>query len=286
MMGNQDAWVRTAVTPVRAFVAVLAVVAVAFVGLGHDAAFGASSNVKKACKSLDGLQEDLSDVGQNFSSDSSDSFDSGVFEEVGSAFTKASRSAPKNVKGTLAKLGKLYSSIGDADNAVDAGLKFSREAQQYSKALQKFAKFYATKCIGTSGSAGSSSGSGGSTSSGDGGTLTLPDETVELTSSRCFLQKQTAAGEDIELTAQADGTNDARQNVTVDFTRYAESSSFAGDDITVFVGQLGSSDALNLSGRLDSGAVERSGDTFTVEDIDLLDDATGDTVTISFEIKC
>lgn len=236
------------------------------------------ANVKKACKSLDGLQSDLSDLSGSFSADS---FDEKLFKQVGAAFAKAARSAPKNVKGTLKQLGKLYTSIGNADNAIDAGLRFSKDAQQYAKAVQKFAKFYATKCIGTSGTT-----SGASRSGSGGGTLVLADETVTLTSSNCYLKSQTAAGEDIELTAQASGTNAAGDDVTVDFTRYAESSSFAGDDITVHAGALGASDATDLAGRLDRGAVDRSGDTFSVEDAEMSDQATGETTTISFEIEC
>jgi hypothetical protein len=269
-------------TRVTAIVAALLLSGLAMVTTAGSDAFAASmhskkTNVKKACKSLAGLESDLADISGSFTADT---FDEGVFKKVGAAFTKASRNAPKNVKGTLKSLGKLYTSISKADNPVDAGLRFSKNAQEYSTAVQEFAAFYATKCVGSNAtSSGSSSGSGG-------GTLTLPDETITLKSSQCYLKKQTSAGQDIELTAQATGTNSAGDDVNVDFTRYADSSSFAGDDITVLVGQPGASDATDLSGRLDRGTVDRSGDTFTIDDAQLRNESTGDSVTISFEINC
>ena len=109
--------------------------------------------------------------------------------------------------------------------------------------------------------------------------------TIPLASSRCFLKEQTAAGQDIELTAQASGTNVAGDTVMIDFTRYAEGGQFEGDDISIDVGAVGSSDAFGYHGRLDLGAVERSGDTFSVEDVELNGDE-GIPVTVSFEIEC
>jgi hypothetical protein len=268
-------------TRVTAVVVALLVSGLALVMTASSDAFAApthvkKANVKKACKSLVGLESDLNDISGSFTADT---FDEELFKKVGAAFTKASRSAPKNIKGTLKTLGKLYKSVGNSSNAVEAGLRFSRDAQQYAKAAQKFATFYATKCIG------SSAPSSGSSSSGS-GTLVLPDETIELTSSQCYLKKQTAAGQDIDLTAQARGTNAAGDAVNLDFTRYANSSSFAGDDITVLIGQPGASNATDLSGRLDRGTVDRSGDTFSINDTQLRNESSGDSVTISFEIQC
>ncbi len=240
---------------------------------------GAASSTTKACKSLLGVQDDLSNLSRDITPGS---FDGELFSTIGAAFAKAARSAPKAVKGSLHQLAKLYKAVGNTDSAVEAGIELSKSGQKYAKATEKFAKFFATKCVGASG--GSSTGASSSGSSA-GGTLVLAGVTIPLETSRCALKEQTAAGQDIELTAQANGTNDAGDTVMIDFTRYAEGGQFEGDDISVDVGAVGSSDAVRYHTRLDHGAVDRSGDTFSVDDVELRGDE-GPQVSMSFDIEC
>ncbi len=58
------------------------------------------------------------------------------------------------------------------------------------------------------------------------GSVTIDGETVSLASARCLLREQTAAGQTIELTAQATGTNGDGDMVVVDFSRYAKTATF------------------------------------------------------------
>jgi hypothetical protein len=243
-------------------------------------AFGASSKVTKTCAILEGLQDDLTDVA---SPEDLADFGGDAFTTIGDTFAKAAKTAPKSVKGSLKKLASFYRSVGDADNAAEAAQELAGNAQRYAKASTKFATFLATKCSGSSTGSSSRGSAGGS--SGRGGTLTIGDETIDLDRSLCYLEQQTAAGQDIDLTAQAFGTNDGGDDVSIDFTRYAEGGQFEGDDLSILVGNVGASDASNYSARLDYGAVDRSGSTLSLSDADVVDDE-GMTTTVSFEIDC
>jgi hypothetical protein len=114
----------------------------------------------------------------------------------------------------------------------------------------------------------------------------LGAETISLDSARCYLERQTAAGQEIELTGQAFGTNAAGDAVSIDFTRYAPSSDFSGDDISVDIGDPRSGDATSLGARLDIGGVNRAGSTLSASNIELTNNDTAVTITASFEINC
>lgn len=136
------------------------------------------------------------------------------------------------------------------------------------------------------GSADAGAGATPSGGGGGGGSLTIGDETMKLDSARCFLEEQEAAGQTIELTGQASGTNSAGDQVTIDFTRYAASSDFAGDDISVTVGDPFSDESENLGARLDSGAVTLDGKTLSASSFEFKLDDGVTTTPGSFEMDC
>ncbi len=241
-----------------------------------DDALAASGNVSKTCASLAGLQEDLSAIG---SQPDASSFDAGVFTKVGKAFAKAAKKAPKSVKSSFKALAKFYKVVGNADGAADAAAVIGRQAQKYAKAATKFGAFYATECAPTNGSSSSVGG-------GTGGSLVFGDETVSLDRSLCHLKEQTSAGQKIELTAQGFGTNADGSDVTIDFTRYAQGEQFEGDDVTIDIGSPTSPDLMSYRAALDYGAVDRSGSTLSVSDVEARNLDTGDTASVSFEIDC
>jgi hypothetical protein len=254
---------------------VCSLVAASLVG-GVSQGAGAADGTSKACRSLAGLQDDLSEVGQEFD----DAFDGEEFEEIGQAFTKAAKSAPKKVRSSLRTMAKFYRSIGDADDGADAARLLAQGAQRYGKAAGRFAEFLATEC---SGIGGSTSGSGAG--AGSGGELVVAGQTVTLERSLCFLEEQVAAGQTIELTAQAFGTTADGESVTIDFTRYAQGGRFEGDDLSIDIGPV-TQPTTSYSGSLDYGAVDRSGSRLSASDVEVLDQSSGSTETVSFEIEC
>ncbi len=120
---------------------------------------------------------------------------------------------------------------------------------------------------------------------GGAGSITLDGEEIALGPGRCYLQEQPAAagGGSIELTAQAQGTNAAGDDVRIDFSRYSEDSQFAGDDVSIDVGPLGSS--VNYHGSEPSGAVSVDGNLVSASDFTVQDDQFQD-VAVSFSISC
>jgi hypothetical protein len=120
-----------------------------------------------------------------------------------------------------------------------------------------------------------------------GGTLVLGDETIQLDSSRCFLQSQPVAGSEgnILATAQGFGTNAAGDEVSIDFTRFDEESQFTGDDISVVVGNPFSDSSVSYFGGVDLGAVDISGSVVSSPEFTL----TGpdfEEITGSFVLEC
>lgn len=119
------------------------------------------------------------------------------------------------------------------------------------------------------------------------GTLSLNDEEIVLGPGRCHLEEQPSAGGGgtIELTGQAYGTNADGDEVNIDFTRYSAESSFAGDDVSVTVGDPFSDDVVRMTGSTESGTVSLSGMVLSADDYGL-DDSDGGITLISFEIAC
>lgn len=123
---------------------------------------------------------------------------------------------------------------------------------------------------------------------GGGGTMTLDGEEIAIDRTQCFLQPQEAAagGGEIEFTGQGFGTNAAGDEVLIDVSRYSEESMFAGDSISVTVGDPFSEDALNYSLVGGEGAILVDGSTLSGEGVSVTDDrGTGDSV-LSYELNC
>lgn len=122
---------------------------------------------------------------------------------------------------------------------------------------------------------------------GASGTLTLDGEEIELTGGQCYLEEQPAAagGGSIEATAQADGTDADGDPILIDFTRFSADNQFAGDDVSLTIGDPFSPDARSLSGTSDAGTVSIDGSTVSASDFEVSEDLA-DTVFISFTIEC
>ena len=250
------------------------VVAVALSVLFTIAAAGGSTmsaQNAKACSAFDELQ----DMSRALGNAAAEDFDAGAFGDLGKAFSKASTSAPKKLKPALRRIAKLYTSLSESDSRGEAESQLEEISGKDRKALQKFGAYYAANCSG-----GTAGGSGG------GGELVLGDEVIPFDSARCYLQDQTAAGQEIELTGQAFGTNATGDAVSIDFTRWAPSSDFSGDDISVVVGDPRSGDAASLGARLDIGGVSLAGSTLSASNVELTSSDGSATITASFEINC
>lgn len=154
----------------------------------------------------------------------------------------------------------LVACSDDDDGATDSGAPAVEDAGQSA---------------GDDGDAGGEAGQGPS-GPGGGGTLELDGETIELTSSLCFLQPQEAAagGGTIEFNAQASGNDAAGEEVSVDVSRYSEESQFAGDVVVLDRGPA-TDRTLSAERRHEIGAIEVAGDTLTfegeVDDMELLE---------------
>ena len=118
------------------------------------------------------------------------------------------------------------------------------------------------------------------------GSLTVDGEDIELNPGRCLLEEQPSAGGGgvLEATAQGTGTNRAGDQVVVDFTRYSADSQFAGDDVSVTIGDPFDG-ATELGGTADSGTVAIDGFEVSATDFEVSDES-GTTQAISFTINC
>ena len=101
--------------------------------------------MSKTCRSLNTLQNELDTVDPSDAS----SFDFDHLEQIGDAFHKAARTAPKKLKSALNTMGDIYEDMSDADNPAGAILAFSRNGQKYSKAFVQYSKYLTTNCLGT-----------------------------------------------------------------------------------------------------------------------------------------
>jgi hypothetical protein len=106
------------------------------------AASAAVPTASKACNTYTQLQEDIADAGIENSND----FDADAVQQVGKAFRKAAKSAPKNVKSAMNTLATLYEAIGGNENSAEAFAAFAKNGEKISKALTTFSTYYATKC--------------------------------------------------------------------------------------------------------------------------------------------
>ncbi len=126
-----------------------------------------------------------------------------------------------------------------------------------------------------------------SNGSGGGGTLTFDGEEIALDSSRCTFEEQEAAagGGTIEFVAQGNGTNAAGEDVLIDVSRYSEESQFAGDDVSIVIGDIAT--GASFRGSEDAGTVSEDGSTVAATDFPIKsDDDFSNERTVSFSIDC
>jgi hypothetical protein len=122
---------------------------------------------------------------------------------------------------------------------------------------------------------------------GGSGTLVLGEETIELDEVLCYLEPQEAAagGGQILFTGQGMGVDAAGQDVLLDVSRYDEDSQFAGDVVTVDIGDIMAGESTGLESRTDAGTVEVEGSTIRAE-VTLEDFTDFSEVPASFELNC
>lgn len=120
------------------------------------------------------------------------------------------------------------------------------------------------------------------------GTVLLDDEVIELTEIRCHLETQSAAagGGNIVFVVQGSGTNAAGEPFMIDVSRYDEGSSFAGDDVQLYVGDIMTGEALELHSKTPAGTVTLAGSTATVDDLAVQDLGAFTEHAVSFDITC
>jgi hypothetical protein len=99
----------------------------------------AASNAK-VCQALADFGSDTPDVTDP------EAFDADQFKEFGNSLEKASKQAPKKVKGALVTLASLYKALGGADNAGEAVQEYAKNGQKFGKALGTFLSYYSTNC--------------------------------------------------------------------------------------------------------------------------------------------
>lgn len=128
----------------------------------------------------------------------------------------------------------------------------------------------------------------GSGSRPGGGSIVLDGETIPLDDVRCFLEPQPAAagGGSILFVVQGEGENPQGEPVMIDISRYDDDSTFAGDLVDIYVGDLKAGDALQLSAMTPTGSVELAGSTATAEGLSVEDVESGSSASVSFSIDC
>jgi hypothetical protein len=130
-------------------------------------------------------------------------------------------------------------------------------------------------------------GDGDAGTSGGSGTVTLDGEAVELREVRCFLESQPAAagGGNILFVVQGEGEDAAGESLLIDVSRYDEGSQFAGDSISIDVGDVMAGESVSYSASADTGTVTLDGSTASAQDVALIGDGGSEHVA-SFEITC
>jgi hypothetical protein len=119
------------------FVVAAALLVGAFGVLAPDA-HGATP---KACKSLDALNKELQKVDPSGSTVSSQQF-----SDIASAFRRAARKAPKQLKAAMTTIAGVYQDLAAADDRGDALARFASHAKEYSKAITTWTTYYPKNC--------------------------------------------------------------------------------------------------------------------------------------------
>lgn len=135
--------------------------------------------------------------------------------------------------------------------------------------------------------AGPDVGAPGGSSSGGSGTIVLGDETIEFDEVLCMLEPQEAAagGGQILFVGQGMGVDADGQDVLLDVSRYDEDSQFAGDVVSVEIGDIMAGDNTSLESRTAAGTVEIEGSTIRAE-VTLTDFTESSELAASFELSC
>lgn len=125
---------------------------------------------------------------------------------------------------------------------------------------------------------------------GGSGTIDLDGENIELSSVQCHLQSQPAAagGGNILFVVQGQGQNADGEPLLIDISRYDEASMFAGDKVTLEIGEITPSgeDLVSLTTTAPVGTVALEGSTARADGLQVEDLGLGMSATASFEITC
>lgn len=125
---------------------------------------------------------------------------------------------------------------------------------------------------------------------GGSGTLDLDGETIELSSVQCHLESQPAAagGGNILFVVQGQGQNAEGEPLLIDISRFDEASMFAGDKVTLDIGEITPSgkDLVTLTTTEPAGTVALEGSTARADGLQVEDLGLGMSMTASFEITC
>lgn len=120
-------------------------------------------------------------------------------------------------------------------------------------------------------------------------TLVFDGEAMIMMGSMCYLQEQDAAvgGGKILFVGQGRGTTaDGTQPVLLDVSRYDEDSMFAGDSVSVVIGNPAGDDVRSFSSISETGIVAVDDSGMSAQDVVLLSDDDGSEVTATFTIDC
>lgn len=130
---------------------------------------------------------------------------------------------------------------------------------------------------------GDSGGSGGGR-----GTVVLDGEAIELATVRCFLESQPAAagGGNILFVVQGEGANADGEPVMVDISRYDDESMFAADVVDLYIGDVTTGEAIEISASVPTGTVTLEGSNVRADDLAAEDFEALTEHTVSVEIDC
>jgi hypothetical protein len=118
----------------------LVVVAVVVVGALGVLAPDAHGAAQKACKTLDTLNKELQKV------DPSGGTSSQEYSDTASAFRRAARKAPKQLKSAMTTFAGIYADLAAADSRGDALARFASHAKEYGKAVIAWTTYYPKNC--------------------------------------------------------------------------------------------------------------------------------------------
>jgi hypothetical protein len=121
---------------------VVAVLVAGALGVLTPDAYGATP---KACKTLDTLNRDLQKVDPSGST-----FSSQQYSDIATAFGRAARKAPRQLKSAMTTISGVYRDLAAADNRGDALARFASHAKEYSKAVTTWTTYYPKNCSSAS----------------------------------------------------------------------------------------------------------------------------------------